>query len=225
MHGRKIEPADQLLVVLPMISLRRRAFLLNIRLAPPDWRVAFGNDAPIEVDLGCGRGTYAWQRALQSSGVNIVALDVRRRWIQDLRKRCLREGVANLRAVRCDVNEDLPLLFKVGSVSGITIHHPDPWWKKRHRKRRMVRPALVEDLARLLAPGGWIFVQTDVPDLAEDMRTTFNACEKLITAEADKIHSERMGGLRSHREQKCLEKGIPILRMAFVRKDIGRGKH
>jgi tRNA (guanine-N7-)-methyltransferase len=200
-----------------MMPLRRQALLRNVEPSPPNWEIAFSRAAPLEVDLGCGRGQYVWERALFCPGVNIVALDSRRKWIDALRARCRTKGVTNLRAIRCDVSEDLPILFAAGSVNAFTIHHPDPWWKKRHRKRRLIHPAFVDLIQRLLKPQGWIFLQSDVPDLISESQAIFREYGAFRSVDGDLVKREWMGGIKSHREARCLQQGIPIQRIAYVR--------
>jgi tRNA (guanine-N7-)-methyltransferase len=215
--GRRTRPDIQHPESTIMMSLRRHALMRKIQPVPPDWRVAFGRNAPIEVDLGCGRGEYAWHRALNFPGIDVVALDTRKKWLDRLRQRCTKEDIPNLRAIRCDVSEDLSILFPASSVSAFTVHHPDPWWKKRHRKRRLIRPEIVEVLADLLTPDGWVYLQTDVPDLANQMKAVFEACARFERLDADRIRREKMPGLASHRETKCQQLGIPFTRLAFGR--------
>lgn len=199
-----------------MLPLRQHALRRRVTPAPPRWEVAFGRRAPLEVDLGCGRGEYAWQRAVSFPTINVVALDNRKKWISRLRERCQARGISNLRAIRCDVTQDLPILFAESSVAAFTIHHPDPWWKKRHRKRRLVSTGFVELAARLLVPGGWVFLQTDVPDLADEMKAAFGAMPVFAPVDGEAWKRERMGDLRSHREKKCLQLGLPVRRLAYV---------
>ncbi len=184
---------------------------------PPDWEAAFGRRAPIEVDLGCGRGNYVIERARRSPGIDLVAVDTKRRWIGLIRERAARESLTNLRAIRCDVRCDLPLLFAGGSVSGFTLHHPDPWWKKRHRKRRLVQADFVDQLSRYLVEGGWVYVQSDVPDLAEEIRSAFLACPSFCAIDAQVLLHDVLGAVQSHRAEKCARLGIPIRRLAFRR--------
>jgi tRNA (guanine-N7-)-methyltransferase len=198
-----------------MLSLLRHAQLRNIIPAPPDWEKAFGAAAPIEVDLGCGRGDYAWQRATGFPHIHVVALETRRKWIARLRQRCRQAGVNNLRVIRCDATQDLPVLFAADSVRGFTIHHPDPWWKKRHHKRRLVRPEVVQQMADILQPGGFVYLQTDVPDLAGEIRSVFAASRRFRPLDADQFRRERLAGLQSHREKKCLRLGVPVQRLAY----------
>ena len=204
-----------------MLSLLRHAQLRNITPAPPDWEKAFGGAAPIEVDLGCGRGDYAWQRAVGFPEIHVVALETRPKWIMRLRQRCRHEGVTNLRAIRCDATQDLPVLFARNSVRGFTVHHPDPWWKKRHHKRRLIRHQVILQIAEILQPGGFVYLQTDVPDLAEEIRSVFSTCPAFLPTPAKTLRSQHLGGLQSHREAKCLRLGIPVLRLAYTL--VGRG--
>ena len=199
-----------------MLSLLRHAQLRNITPAPPDWEKAFSGAAPIEVDLGCGRGDYAWQRAVGFPEIHIVALETRRKWIARLRQQCRHAGVTNLRVIRCDMTRDLPVLFAANSVRGFTVHHPDPWWKKRHHKRRMVRRRVILQIAEILQPGGFVYLQTDVPDLAEEIRSVFSSCREFEPTPAETFRREHLGGLQSHREKKCLQLGIPIQRLAYT---------
>jgi len=207
-----------------MKSLKRNALQRNVFPSQPDWLAIFGRSAPIEVNLGCGRGDYAWQVAIDRPEINVVALDSRRKWIDQLQDRCREENINNLCAIRCDIQEDLPILFQRDSISAFTIHHPDPWWKKRHRKRRLIRPAMIDQLASLLVNGGWIYLQTDVPDLAAEIRALFSDSEIFREIDAALVHDEWMGGLRSHREKKCIELGIPYTGMAYMVKNRRQGR-
>ncbi len=200
-----------------MRSLSFEAEKRGVRPRPPRWEAAFGRKAPIEVDLGCGRGRYVLERARRFPDVNVVALESRRKWVVQVRKRAHNLGLANIRAIQCDVSRDLEMLFAPSSVRGFTIHHPDPWWKKRHRKRRLVRPEFAARLVELLEPGGFIYFQTDVPDMASEARTIFGSFGELLQCDAGAFRESVLGGIRSHREEKCLELGIPVSRLAWTK--------
>ncbi len=186
-----------------------------MRPAPPRWEAAFGRRAPLEVDLGCGRGDYALARAAQRPELDLVALDSRRSWIVEVRRKAGERGLNNLRAIRCDVSQDLPLLFLPGSVAAFTLFHPDPWWKKRHRKRRLVRPEFVAELARLLVPDGRVYLQTDVPDLAEEMRAAFESGGLFARHTEGDLREHGEGLPPSRRERRCRDLGIPLIRLLF----------
>ncbi len=73
----------------------------------------------------------------------------------------------------------------------------------------------------MLAPGGWVFTQTDVPDLAAEIRSHFEESGGFEPVDAAGFQSERLGGVRSHRERKCIQQGIPVERMAYLLKPEG----
>ncbi len=196
----------------------RTSAQLKTTLRPPDWCKAFRNQNDIEVDLGCGRGHYAWERAVSHPEVNVVALEVKKKWTEKLRAQAKKACLSNLRVIRCDVTQDLPLLFGNSTITGITIHHPDPWWKKRHKKRSFIQPHMLDCVAHILKPEGFIFLQTDVPDLADQMQTLFSNHDAFRPVDAVYIQRQRMGAVRSHRETKCMEKGIPVYRLSYLRK-------
>ncbi|NMB75431.1 MAG: tRNA (guanosine(46)-N7)-methyltransferase TrmB [Myxococcales bacterium] len=200
-----------------MIPLRLQAARRNVIPRPPDWDKAFRRGGAIFVDLGCGRGDLALELAQRCPERRVVALDNRKKWIERLRLRAQRQGVANLRAIRCDATQDLPVLFPPGSVSAILIHHPDPWWKKRHRKRRLVQVEWIAELARLLQPGGVVYLQTDVFDMAEEMAERFAAATGFTPLDAEAFKHKTLLGIRSHREKRCLALNLPIRRLAYRR--------
>ena len=199
-----------------MIPLKRLAMLRKVTPNPPDWSAAFRRIAPIEVDLGCGRGHYAQERACNAPEINIVALDYKRKWIQHLKNQAKIQDIQNLVAIRCDVSEDLPILFAPKSIQGFTIFHPDPWWKKRHRKRRLVNKHFVKLLSNLLVPQGWIYLQTDVDDLAAEIQACFESQKSFRALDPVKHQTQQLKNTRSHREEKCNQLGVPVRRLAYT---------
>jgi tRNA (guanine-N7-)-methyltransferase len=93
----------------------------------------------------------------------------------------------------------------------VTVQFPDPWYKKKHTKRRMVKDNLVETVVRHLKLTGKIFIQTDVSFLAEEMFTTFRENKNLRETEVD----ENPFPVKTEREVAVEEKGLPIYRRMF----------
>jgi tRNA (guanine-N7-)-methyltransferase len=198
-----------------LLPLSRRIASGQAEPPPADWAEAFGRPAPLEVDLGSGRGAYALERARREPGLNVLALEARHKWVQLIRRLAERDRLGNIRALACDIQQDLGALLAPGSVQGFTILHPDPWWKKRHHKRRLVRPSMVALLGDLLAPGGFVFLQTDVPQLADEAAEAFGAARSLEPMDPEAWFVERLGGVLSHRGQRCRKLGIPVRRLAY----------
>ena len=100
------------------------------------------------------------------------------------------------------------------------FHFPDPWWKKRHQKRLVLGSGVLDQVARLLRPGGELFVQTDVEDRA-DRYETLIAGHAAFEAGGQHGGSARLAenpyGARSHRERRAIDDAIPIYRLRFRR--------
>ena len=100
------------------------------------------------------------------------------------------------------------------------MNFPDPWWKKRHAKRRVLSDELLAELARLLRPGGELFVQTDVEDRAAEYVAALRAQGAFHLAGEGGFVSENPYRARSNREKRALADGLPIYRvLAHRRKD------
>jgi tRNA (guanine-N7-)-methyltransferase len=191
---------------------------------PPDERVdvrSLARGEWIELEIGPGRGWFLVERASAEPRAALVGVEVRRKWATIVDGRLRARGFAErARVFAEDAREALPRLGPDGSVRRVFVHFPDPWWKKRHQKRLLLRDSFLDEVARLLGPGGELFVQTDVEERAL-------AYESLVGGDArfqpagDEPGSARMAdnpyGARSPRERRAIADGLPVHRLRFVR--------
>lgn len=144
---------------------------------PPNWPQIYAKpDQPLHLDIGCGRGHFLRQMAQLQSDWNFLGLEIREplvgqalQWRDEL-------ALNNLHFLFCNANNCLYSLFDGGSsnpLKRVTIQFPDPWFKKRHQKRRLVQPELVSELASLLPSGGAVVLQSDVEAVAQEMCDRF----------------------------------------------------
>ncbi len=122
----------------------------------------FGNAAPLEVEIGAGKGDFILQRARQTPQRNFLAVELAGSVFQWLSIRIARSGLNNLKAIRADARPVVNLMLPAASVRAFHIYFPDPWPKSRHSRHRLFTPALIAGLARCLEPGGQVFAATDV---------------------------------------------------------------
>jgi tRNA (guanine-N7-)-methyltransferase len=137
--------------------------------APIDFDAVFGRSAPRILEIGCGMGETTAQIALAAPGTDFVAVEVHAPGVGSLLRRIHDYALANVRVIRHDAIEVVAAMVPPGSLAGIHIFFPDPWPKKRHHKRRLLKPAFVHELARRLAPGGHLHVATDWEDYAHEI--------------------------------------------------------
>lgn len=149
-----------------------------------------------------------------------VGVEIRDTLVADVNLRAAEAGLENLRAVFANINRDLDRLFPDGRIARLFINFPDPWWKTRHQKRRLMTADLAEVLRRKLVVGGLLFFQSDVWDLALDAMAILEAEEGLENRLApwSFLRGESGFNARSLREDRCAEKSWPIWRMLYARR-------
>jgi len=175
----------------------------------------------IELEVGPGRGWFLVERAEAEPRAGLVGLEIRRKWAAIVDGRLARRGLAaRARVFAEDARFALPRLAPDGSVRRVFVHFPDPWWKKRHQKRLVVRDGFLDQVARLLAPGGELFVQTDVEERASAYEQLVQGDGRFASA-GDAPGSPRMADhpyvARSPRERRAIADGLPVYRMRWVR--------
>ncbi len=126
-----------------------------------DWQALFGNDHPVELDLGAGDGGFALAYAQQHPEINLLAVERLLGRVRKIEKRAVRAQLTNLRVLRLEFGYTVRYLLPPASVSVAHIMFPDPWPKRRHWPRRLIQPDFVRDLALLLRPGGEFRFTTD----------------------------------------------------------------
>lgn len=144
-----------------------RRFLLDYEGRPLEYGRVFGREAPVILEIGFGMGLATWQIALARPEENFLGIEVHRPGVGKLLTELEARGIENLRLVNHDAVEVLERSIPEASLAGIHLFYPDPWPKKRHHKRRMVRPGLAELMASRLASGGYFYFVTDIEEYAE----------------------------------------------------------
>ncbi len=175
----------------------------------------------VEVELGPGRGWFLVERAEVEPRAALLGLEIRRKWASIVDGRLAAKGhAARARVFAEDARYALPRLVPDGGVRRFFVLFPDPWWKKRHAKRLLVREGFLEDIARLLEPGGELFVQTDVEERAEGYEQLVSLDARFVPA-GDKPGGPHMAenpyAARSSRERRAIADGLPIHRLRWTR--------
>lgn len=172
----------------------------------------------IELEVGPGRGGFIFERLEVAPEMRILGLEIRRKSAALLDEKVRARGLAHrARIFAEDVRSVLPR-FSSGSLSAIYVHFPDPWWKKRHEKRRIITEPLITEVARVLSPGGELYIQTDVPEQAGHYELLIGQNPELEPWGPLPRVLENPYGARSPRERRALSDGLPIVRLRFRRR-------
>lgn len=187
---------------------------------PPDWaRIYAADTQPLHLDIGCGRGWFLLSLAQIQSEWNFLGLEIREPLVDQAIVRRDELHLTNLHYLFCNANNSLqPLLasLRPNSLQRVTIQFPDPWFKRKHQKRRVVQPEVVAELTRYLAPGGMIFLQSDVEEVAVEMRDRFAIDASLHLQEGGWL-SDNPFPVGTEREKSTLERGEPVYRALFIK--------
>ena len=177
------------------------------------------SDAPIELEIGGGRGAFAFERLAAAPEVVLLGFEIKRKWATIVDRKLHALGLAARgRCFAEDARIALPRLRPDGRVRAVFMHFPDPWWKKKHEKRLVLGDDVQEQIERLLTTGGELFVQTDVEHRAAQYRAFLDARPALRAKgerPGDPTLDENPYGARSPREKRAILDGIPIFRMRY----------
>lgn len=134
-----------------------------------DWAELFGRSRPVEIEIGCGKGAFLLAHAEAHPEINVLGLERQLRWIRHLERLLARRQLPNVRVLCADAALVLSRFVPDRSVHAYHLFFPDPWWKRRHRKRLLVQGDFPHHLFRTLEPAGRIEIATDVRERFDTM--------------------------------------------------------
>ena len=188
---------------------------------PLEWEKIYSYPSqPLHLDIGCARGKFALRMAQIETNWNFLGLEIREPLVVNANHVRGKLGLRNLHYLFCNVNTAMQSLLSSlppGVLKWASIQFPDPWFKHRHAKRRILQSELVAGLGEYLAPGGVVFLQTDIHFLAKEMCSRLSANPCLIREDGDKWLSENPLPVATEREIATQNKGNPVYRTFFYK--------
>ncbi len=173
---------------------------------------------PLHLDIGCARGRFLLRMAEVEPNWNYLGVEIRAPLVHEANEIAADEGLTNLNYKFCNAMLWLDRLLADipdGRLQMVTIQFPDPWFKKKHAKRRMVNAELVKTVVNRLAAGGRIFVQTDIEFLADEMFEIFRAEPRLTEVSIDKNPFP----VKTEREKAVEDKNLPVYRAILAKEE------
>jgi tRNA (guanine-N7-)-methyltransferase len=192
-------------------------------LRPVRWGDLFpdAHSRIVEIEIGAGKGTFLLARARARADVNLLGIEYARAYAAYAADRTRRNGVKNAKLLCADAGAFIRDCIPDRSVWRVHLYFPDPWPKRKHRRRRLVQPEFVAQLRRILQPGGQFLVVTDHRDYFEQMRRVLTDAPGLARCEFPDFDT---GGDDSEEtlvgtnfERKYRRQGKPFHRLALLR--------
>ena len=198
------------------------------RPLPPLHELFEQPERPLHLDIGCARGRFLLAMAPLHPQRLHLGLEIRRSLVALADADRERLALDNLRLLFANANVSLPPWLEAlppGQLQLVTIQFPDPWFKLRHHKRRMVQPELLQALASALDPHGQLLLQSDVPMVMEQMLEAVAASGALEPADGGTWLAENPLPVPTERERHVLQQGLPVYRRLFRRGRSWQGLH
>ena len=184
---------------------------------PLVWRELYGNDHPVEMEIGMGKGTFLTEQAKARPDVNFFGIEWARWYWRYASDRMRRHGTLNARTVRAEANYFVTEFVQDASLAVLHIYFPDPWPKSRHHKRRLIQDPFMRQIERVLVPGGRLQVVTDHQQYFEQIEQVVKN-SKLTIIEYNRPESASEGEfVGTNFERKYRREGRPFYAIAAVR--------
>jgi tRNA (guanine-N7-)-methyltransferase len=177
---------------------------------PVDLAELFGNRRPVEIEIGSGKGTFLLARARARPELNLLGIEYAAPYGLYAADRLARAGCENARMLIADAAPLFRGVWADSSVLRVHLYFPDPWPKRRHHRRRIVQPAFVQQVRRVLIRGGQLIVATDHRGYYEHIRRVMLWAEGFARTTFPKMAGEEDEVVGTNFEKKYIAEGRPV---------------
>jgi len=182
-----------------------------------DPRLVFGNDKPLVVEIGFGMGAATAEIAKKNTDINYFGIEVHRPGIGRLLWSIEKLSLENIRIIEGDAVEIISNKIMDNSVSAFHVFFPDPWPKKRHHKRRLIKRPFTDLLSAKLVSGGYIYMISDWEDYGIWAMAEFSAVSNLVN-KYDSFAEKQSWRPETEFERKGIRKKHEIKELYFIKK-------
>ncbi len=202
----------------PSIALDRHYFELESLTPPFDAEMFFGIEGDLEIEIGSGKGLFLLNASQDHPERLFLGIEIAKKYARFAAYRLAKHDRQNAKIIRGDAMQFVGEFIPDDSVSTIHIYFPDPWWKERHRRRRVMQPVFVAEIQRVLKPAGVLHFWTDVEEYFQ------STCD-LIVENSDlkgplDVTEEPAGhdmDYKTHFERRMRRNDHPVFRSQFTR--------
>lgn len=203
----------------PTIDLSRHLRTFDELPSPWDAAELFGRTAPLEVEVGTGKGLFLQNAAAGTPEHNFLGVEVAHKYARYSASRLAKRGLANAVMLDGDGLRLFRELLPAESLAAVHVYFPDPWWKARHHKRRVMTDAFIADIARTLQTGGKLHFWTDVEEYFRGTLELLANCIALAgPLDVPERAAEHDLDFRTHFERRMRLHGEPVYRSEYEKR-------
>lgn len=182
------------------------------------WSEVFGNDKPLYIEIGMGKGQFIIEMARRNPDKNFIGIEKYSSVLVRALEKCEEDAPENLRFIRMDAEEILDV-FAADEVSGIYLNFSDPWPKDRHAKRRLTSVQFLARYDQFLIPDGRVIFKTDNRPLFDFSLEQVEEAGWILENHTFDLHNSEYveGNVMTEYESKFVAEGKPINRMVIYR--------
>ncbi|KAA5538532.1 tRNA (guanosine(46)-N7)-methyltransferase TrmB [Roseiconus nitratireducens] len=180
----------------------------------------FGNDRPLEVEVGSGKGLFLTREAKRNGEHNFLGVEIIHKYAKHSAARLAKAQLENAKMISGNAEPLFSDRIPAGSLEAVHVYFPDPWWKKRHRKRRVVNERSVLNFLRALREGGRLHFWTDVLDYFESTIEMIAEIAPQFGVPIPEEMSQATHDLdyRTHFERRSRKNQIPVYRVRYEKR-------
>jgi tRNA (guanine-N7-)-methyltransferase len=199
-----------------MIDSKPYTFDATALTGPVAWDEVFGNDRPVELEIGSGKGLFLANAATARPDRNFFGIELAKKYARRAAERVAKRELTNVRVLPGDARLFMARFCPALSLHAVHVYFPDPWWKARHKKRRVFAEPLVLDIERTLIPGGDLHVATDVEEYFGVIRELIAAHHRFVEQPPPPVNEpEHELDYLTNFERKYRIEGRPIHRVQY----------
>lgn len=165
----------------------------------------------VDIEIGFGKGAFILGKAILYKDINFIGYEVKKKFVDSVNQKIDKENINNVYVEKNYAEKAIPKQIPNQKIRYIYINFPDPWWKAKHKKRRILQDNLIDTFYNALKMNGRIYFRTDVEEYANTVDDIFSLDKRFKTVEHDIIED----GVLSNREKNYKNVGVPVHYRAF----------
>jgi len=190
----------------------------------PSLSEMFGDSkSNLHLDIGCAAGEFLFDLALVNTSWNYLGIEIREKLVKNAKLKVLEREIKNLYFIFGNANNilnDVQSKFIFKNIKSLSFNFPDPWFKKRHYKRRVIQPEFITILSNSLQKGTLIFIKTDVKDLFDYMDCTISSnfnFKKIDIKDFNYYGSFNPNKVKTNREKYVIVNQLDIFERIYIK--------